>query len=126
MLLAGAVCTGTSLPHAAAAQSSAPVVYAHPVGFSPAARKESTGSSDAEARAIGSANRIQHGVIGAVSGALVGGAAGYAYVAMHCESGVPCSHARAVLTGAAVGAVLGVIIEYVIRSWPHGPVYYPR
>jgi enoyl-CoA hydratase/carnithine racemase len=65
-----------------------------------------------------SPSRIQHGVIGAVSGALLGGGLGYAYVAMHCDNGVSCNATRAVLTGAAIGAAVGVVLEYAIRSWP--------
>ena len=59
---------------------------------------------------------LPHGVAGATIGAIVGGAIGWASVRIHCESGVPCPTARSTLTGAAIGAVLGVVVEYVTRN----------
>jgi len=60
----------------------------------------------------------RHGVIGAVSGAIVGGGLGFLYMVSHCDNGVCSFPTRAVLTGAAAGAVVGMIVEYGIRSWP--------
>jgi hypothetical protein len=57
-----------------------------------------------------------HGVTGGTIGAIVGGAIGWASVRIHCESGVPCPTTRSTLTGVAIGAVLGVVVEYAIRN----------
>ena len=59
---------------------------------------------------------LPHGVTGGTIGAIVGGAIGWASVRIHCESGVPCPTTRSTLTGAAIGAVLGVVVEYAIRN----------
>ena len=59
---------------------------------------------------------LPHGVTGGTIGAIVGGAIGWASARMHCESGVPCPTTRSTLTGAAIGAVLGVLVEYAVRN----------
>ena len=53
--------------------------------------------------------------IAGVIGAVVGTGLGYAYVAIHCETGVACDGTRAELTGALAGAAVGVIIEFFIQ-----------
>jgi hypothetical protein len=59
---------------------------------------------------------MPHGAIGAASGAIAGAALGYLYTAMHCEQGSPCNATRSMLTGAAAGAIVGVVIEYFVRN----------
>jgi hypothetical protein len=59
---------------------------------------------------------LPHGLIGAVSGAIVGGGLGYLRMAMYCDNGVECKPAGAILIGAAAGAVVGVVIEYFVRN----------
>jgi hypothetical protein len=59
---------------------------------------------------------LPHGLVGAVSGAIVGGGLGYFQMAIHCDNGVECKPARAILIGAAAGAVVGVVIEYFVRN----------
>jgi hypothetical protein len=63
-----------------------------------------------------SIDEMPHGAIGAASGAIAGAALGYLYVAMHCEQGISCNATRGMLTGAAAGAIVGVIIEYFVRN----------
>jgi enoyl-CoA hydratase/carnithine racemase len=109
---------GANLPTLAMAQSRSSVVYERAVGVGPS---EARGTSTGDARSNASTNTIQHGVIGAVSGAIVGAGLGYAYVAMHCDNGVSCNATRATLTGAAIGAAVGWVVEYAIRSWPPRP-----
>jgi hypothetical protein len=56
-----------------------------------------------------------HGLVGAVIGGILGGALGYFRVAMFCE--IPdCDHTRGVLTGAVIGAGLGVFAEFLYRN----------
>jgi len=59
---------------------------------------------------------LPHGVTGGTIGAIVGGAIGWLSFRIHCESGSPCPITRSTLTGAAIGAALGVLVEYAIRS----------
>jgi hypothetical protein len=59
---------------------------------------------------------LPHGLIGAVSGAIVGGGLGYFRMAMYCDNGVDCNLARPILIGAAAGAIVGVVIEYFVRN----------
>jgi hypothetical protein len=109
------------LPNSATAQSRTSISYHQAIGF---VRPEAHGAASEpglDARLSRSSNRIQHGVIGAVTGAMVGSGLGYAYVAMHCDNGVTCDATRAVLAGAVIGVALGVIVEYAIRSWPARP-----
>jgi len=61
-----------------------------------------------------STKRVPHGVIGGTIGAVVGGALGYMRVGMNCEGG-NCDATGSVLTGAAIGAVVGIGIEYFVR-----------
>jgi hypothetical protein len=59
---------------------------------------------------------LPYGVTGGTIGAMVGGAIGWVSVRIHCENGSPCNTTRSTLTGAAIGAVLGVVVEYAIRN----------
>ena len=59
---------------------------------------------------------LPQGVTGGTIGAIVGGAIGWLSVRIHCERGTPCPTTRSTLTGAAVGAALGVFVEYAIRN----------
>ena len=59
---------------------------------------------------------MPHGLIGAATGTVVGGALGYLYTAMHCDNGAACDGTRSILTGAAVGAGVGLIVEYFVRN----------
>jgi hypothetical protein len=58
------------------------------------------------------------GAIGAAIGAAVGGALGFLRVQAYCDNGVNCPVARSVLTGAAIGAIMGLFVEWVVRSGP--------
>lgn len=58
------------------------------------------------------------GAIGGAIGAAVGGALGFLSVQIHCEMGVNCPVARSVLTGAAIEAIMGLFVEWVVRSGP--------
>jgi hypothetical protein len=60
--------------------------------------------------------RLPHGLVGATIGAIVGGAIGYARVQMYCDGADPCNATRSTVTGAAVGAALGVLVEYFVRN----------
>ncbi|HEX2692802.1 MAG TPA: hypothetical protein VHL12_02010, partial [Gemmatimonadaceae bacterium] len=60
--------------------------------------------------------RLPHGVIGAVIGAIGGGAIGYARVQMYCDGAEPCDATRSTVTGAAIGAALGALVEYAVRN----------
>ena len=103
-------------PEIAAAQR-ASVLYDHPIALTATLNGENA-TRFADTRTLHAAGGIRHGVIGAISGAIVGGALGYAWVGMHCDNGISCNATRPVLTGAAIGAVIGMIVEYGIRSWP--------
>jgi hypothetical protein len=92
------------------AQSRASVLYLHPAGLA--------ASTTAVETTAASSTDIPHGLIGGVSGAIVGGALGYLWMDMQCDNDVCGPATRPVLTGAAVGAVIGIIVEYGIRSWP--------
>jgi hypothetical protein len=59
---------------------------------------------------------IPHGVMGATIGGIAGGAIGYLRMLMYCENRGQCDATRDVLTGAAIGAVIGVVVEYFIRN----------
>ena len=59
---------------------------------------------------------LPHGVTGGTIGAIVGGTIGWLSFRIHCESGSPCPTTRSTLTGAAIGAALGVLVEYAIRN----------
>jgi hypothetical protein len=61
-------------------------------------------------------DEMPHGLIGAVSGAIVGGGLGYLYAGAHCDNGVACNATRGILTGATAGAAVGVVIEYFVRN----------
>jgi hypothetical protein len=61
-------------------------------------------------------SEIRPGVLGAGIGAVVGGVLGWASVAIHCDNGVSCNSPRAIVTGAAIGAVLGLFVEWFVRS----------
>lgn len=112
------ICTVVIATQVAGAQSPASLVYSQPVAFTAsrfdanASRSHPVGATDAP---LGDA---RHGVIGAVSGAIVGGGLGFLYMVSHCDNDVCSFPTRAVLTGAAAGAVVGMIVEYGIRSWP--------
>jgi hypothetical protein len=68
--------------------------------------------------AASGAGEIQPGVLGAGIGAFVGGTLGWLRVQMYCDNGSNCPAARSVLTGAAIGATLGLFVEWVFRSGP--------
>jgi hypothetical protein len=59
---------------------------------------------------------LPHGLVGATIGAIAGGAIGYARVQMYCDGADPCNATRSTLAGAAIGAAVGVLVEYVIRN----------
>jgi len=104
------------LPSFATAQRRASIVYHPAVGLTRPEAHKAASKGETDAHLIPSSNRIQHGVIGAVTGAIVGSGLGYAYVAMHCDNGFTCDATRAVVTGAVIGIAVGVIVEYAIRS----------
>jgi len=63
------------------------------------------------------ANRsMPHGVIGAAIGGVAGGAIGYLRMRMFCEMHGRCDATRDMLIGAAIGATIGVVVEYVVRN----------
>jgi hypothetical protein len=78
-------------------------------GYGTSRKKITTSSSD----------EFPPGVIGGAMGAVVGGAVGFLRVQMYCEMGTDCSAARSVLTGAAIGAIMGLFVEWVVRSGPN-------
>jgi hypothetical protein len=57
---------------------------------------------------------LPHGVIGGSIGAVLGGALGYLRVELNCEIS-NCDHMRSALTGAAIGAGVGIVLEYFVR-----------
>lgn len=61
-----------------------------------------------------SAGGLPHGVIGGGIGAVLGGGLGYLRVGMYCETN-NCDATRSVLTGAAIGAGVGMVLEYFVR-----------
>jgi hypothetical protein len=66
---------------------------------------------------------MRRGAIGGISGAIFGGALGYFRMMLFCEMGNCDFPTRGVLTGAAIGAGFGILIEYMIRDprW-HGQI----
>jgi hypothetical protein len=96
-----------------------------PVGF---ARATSVDSRDARTiqgysasrkkPAASSIDEFPPGAVGAAIGAVVGGALGFLRVQAYCDNGVNCPVARSVLTGAAIGAIMGLFVEWVVRSGP--------
>ena len=66
--------------------------------------------------ASGSHSALPHGVVGVTLGALVGGAIGYVRVQMYYDGADPCDATRSTAAGAAIGAGLGALLEYVIRN----------
>ena len=58
---------------------------------------------------------IAHGVIGATIGGITGGTIGYLRMLSYCETRGRCDATRDVLIGAAIGATIGVVLEYFIR-----------
>lgn len=93
------------------------------IGFVPAA---SAGGQDHRTGTGNSRSRIEigttadggapHGVIGGAIGALAGGALGYSWMLFYCDRAGGCSGVRPALTGAAIGAILGVGVEWLIRA----------
>ena len=65
-----------------------------------------------------STDEFPPGVIGGTIGAVVGGAVGFLRVQMYCEMGIDCPATRSVITGAAIGAIMGLFVEWVVRSGP--------
>lgn len=61
---------------------------------------------------------ISPGILGGGIGAAVGGALGFVWAKAHSDNGVEGPLARPVLTGAAIGAILGLFVEWVVRSGP--------
>ena len=78
------------------------------IGFAPGARTTSAAETSF-------ASEHPHGLVGALIGGLFGGALGYVRAGMYCET-QNCDYARSVLTGAAIGAGLGVLAEYLVRN----------
>ena len=70
------------------------------------------------ATATSSVDEFQPGVVGGLIGAAVGGALGFLWVKIHEDNGVEGPLTRPVLTGAAAGALLGLFVEWVVRSGP--------
>ena len=58
----------------------------------------------------------RYGTIGGISGAIVGGALGYFRMRLFCETQDCGFPTRSVLTGAAIGAGVGIFVEYAIRD----------
>jgi hypothetical protein len=56
------------------------------------------------------------GVLGATIGAAVGASLGYLRMRAYCESDGRCDATRDVLTGAIIGATIGIIVEYFVRN----------
>lgn len=61
---------------------------------------------------------ISPGILGGGIGAAVGGALGFVWAKAHSDNGVDGPLTRPVLNGAAVGAILGLFVEWVVRSGP--------
>jgi hypothetical protein len=61
---------------------------------------------------------ISPGILGGGIGAAVGGAVAFLWVQAHREQGIDGPTARPVLTGAAIGVILGLFVEWVVRSGP--------
>jgi hypothetical protein len=96
-----------------------------PIGFARAASVDSRDvrtiaeySASRKATAAGRIDEFAPGVIGGVIGAAVGGAVGWLRVQAFCDNGVNCPVAGSVLTGAAIGAIMGLFVEWVVRSGP--------
>ena len=94
-----------------------------PIGFARAASVDARDlrtiqghSVSRNATATSGVGEIPPGVIGGAVGAVVGGAVGYLRVQAFCEMGSSCDAGRSVLTGAAIGAILGLFVEWVVRS----------
>ncbi len=60
-------------------------------------------------------NDVPHGVIGGALGAVAGGLFGYYLAIGLCEKSGGCSGGSAALAGAAIGAILGVGVEWLVR-----------
>ena len=96
-----------------------------PIGFARAASVDSRDvrtiegySASRKATAASSVGEIPPGVLGGAIGAAVGGAVGWLRVQAFCDAGSDCPAARSVLTGAAIGAIMGLFVEWVVRSGP--------
>jgi hypothetical protein len=70
------------------------------------------------ATATSSVDEFPPGLIGGLIGAAVGGALGFVWARAHCDNGVCGGLARPTLSAAAVGALLGLFVEWVARSGP--------
>jgi hypothetical protein len=99
--------------------------YRAPVGFSHAASVETRDlgaipgySASRNKSTANSIDEFPPGAVGAAIGAVVGGALGFLRVEIHCDNGVNCPVGRSVLTGAAIGAIMGLFVEWVVRSGP--------
>jgi hypothetical protein len=103
--------TGTSLqiPFVRNSPAAAPVVAARRLGLS---RAPSLGARLKSESQTG----LPHGLIGASIGAIVGGAIGYARVQMYCDGAARCNATPSTLTGAAIGAGVGALLEYFVRN----------
>jgi hypothetical protein len=75
-------------------------------------------SASRKETAAGRIDEFAPGVIGGVIGAAVGGALGFLRVQAYCDNGVNCPVGGSVLTGAAIGAIMGLFVEWVVRSGP--------
>jgi hypothetical protein len=59
---------------------------------------------------------IPHGLIGGTLGALGGGTMGYLMALGLCEKSSGCGQGNAAITGALIGAILGIGIEWLVRG----------
>ena len=59
---------------------------------------------------------MRRGAIGGIAGAIFGGALGYLRMLAFCETPQCDFPTRSVITGAAIGAGLGIFVEYMIRD----------
>jgi hypothetical protein len=95
-----------------------------PVGFAHAASVETRdgwripGYSALRKKNVASIDEFPPGVVGGAIGAAVGGAVGFVRAQMYCDNGVHCPVGGSVLTGAAIGAIMGLFVEWVVRSGP--------
>jgi hypothetical protein len=96
-----------------------------PIGFARGASVDTRGARKIQgypvsrvATATSSVDEFQPGVLGGLIGAAVGGALGFVWARAQWDNGVEGPLARPVLTGAAVGAALGLFVEWVVRSGP--------